>query len=460
LFSTFCMAKQKSGLRGGGGGSPSAKKARISTRIAESSDDEILRDADPVEQIDQKESEFVSTRSLPVREVLFVDGIKDPLKYSRIALRNEMLKFFPDVKCKAFFIRNSGLRIFAFEKIEDLEAMASKNWNEDFGDLGAPFGGVGRVSRRREGRVGPGVSGVGVSGGSDGFAVRLRIDSRITEEEFKTQLSEQGFGDHTFNFVRRSDGRFFGTVKLIFSVESDCQRAVERGVCVGYSCVRGEHWAVGSRAVQCYRCLGFGHFRAMCRVAVRCAKCAGAHDIRSCDSSTVSCANCAGTHFAWSDSCEASLAARRAAAVQLGFSSRSSVSVGTGVSGGARGSGVPGARSFASVLGGGSGGGGGGGGGGGSGIGQAGTPGAGVSTGMAQELARHVVSFLADSFRKLVDVLVSAFLPVSSSSSGTSSSRESCPSVEPVSGTSVTLFRILSALQLALSSVADPAPNG
>jgi hypothetical protein len=59
----------------------------------------------------------------------------------------------------------------------------------------------------------------------------------------------------------------------------------------------------------------------------------------------------------------------------------------------------------------------------GSGIRQAGAPGVGVSTGMAQELARHVVSLLADSFRKLVDVLVSAFLPVSSSSSGASSSR-------------------------------------
>jgi hypothetical protein len=113
-------------------------------------------------------------------------------------------------------------------------------------------------------------------------------------------------------------------------------------VWANYSCIRGEHWAVGGRAVQCYRCLGFGHFRAMCRATVRCTKCAGPHDIRSCDSRTVSCANCAGTHFARSDSCEASLTARRAAAAQLWFSppSTSFASSGSGVGSGVRGSGV------------------------------------------------------------------------------------------------------------------------
>jgi hypothetical protein len=53
-----------------------------------------------------------------------------------------------------------------FKSTADVDLMCSKDWNTDFGERGAPFGGVGRISRRIEG---------------PSLAVRLRIDRRITE---------------------------------------------------------------------------------------------------------------------------------------------------------------------------------------------------------------------------------------------------------------------------------------
>jgi hypothetical protein len=418
------------GKRGGGGGGgggggvaegSALKKKRtcgpISGSIVSSDDDSDvpMGAANVGDCLDEKDI---------VRDVVIVDGIVNPAQYSRIGLRTELRKFFPDVGCRAFFQANGGLRIFDFSSVSDVDRMCTIDWNAEFGDRGKPFGGVRSVNRR-------------VAGSSPplGCAVRLRIDNRITEEEFLSQFSEQTFGKCDVSFLRRKDGRFFGVVKLTFAEEVDGKRAVERGVFVGYSRVKGVYWSVGTRASQCFNCHGFGHFRSVCRSATRCARCGGGHDIKLCVSRHISCPNCSGPHFAWNDSCAVAVAARRRASAQLGFppprvsrpvprqSRVDSLFVDV-------------ARGRLS--------------------GSVGSPVVADPLPMARDLALHVVSFLSESFRKVVDVLLGVLRPLSSVGSPSGAS----PPGSCAADVGDPLVRFLSALQTAFSSVVTQGPNG
>lgn len=136
--------------------------------------------------------------------------------------------------------------------------MVSKNWKGNVGDLGAPFGGVGRASPRHEGGVWLWCF---ARLGWFWFVSALRV---VTVRSSR-QLSEQRFGAHTFNFVLRSDSRFF----------RDCQARFLSRVTVS---ARGLCWLLECTGLSpVVRC----SFPRECRPAVRCTKCAGPHDILS-----------------------------------------------------------------------------------------------------------------------------------------------------------------------------------
>jgi hypothetical protein len=222
-------------------------------------------------------------------------------------------------------------------------------------------------------------------------------------------------------------------------------------VFVGYSRIKGEYWAVGARTVQCFNCHRFGHFRAVCRSATRCAKCGGEHDVKLCVSRSVSCPNCSMAHFAWNDSCSVAVEARRRASAQLGFSprvvgsvSRSSVSrVGSSfaaVAGGVSGSAPP-VSSFSGAV--------------------------NDQSLMARDLARYVVSFLSETFGKVIDALLAALRPQPASDlpSAAPSPSGSAPLGIPDDGDPFTRFlsalqSVFSSIDARSSSVAALSPNG
>ena len=121
------------------------------------------------------------------------------------------------------------------------------------------------------------------------------------------------------SFIRRYDGRFFGTVRVDFETKVDSDRAVNDGINVGYSRIKGEYWEIGSRSSRCFNCQRYSHLRSMCKFPTRCAKCGDEHDVKVCTSVTVSCPNCSLPHMAWNSSCAFAIHARQRAASQLGL---------------------------------------------------------------------------------------------------------------------------------------------
>lgn len=47
--------------------------------------------------------------------------------------------------------------------------------------------------------------------------------------------------------------------------------------------------------LQCYKCLGFGHFAKDCKSGKVCSKCSGSHSFKDCNVNTLTCVNCKNT---------------------------------------------------------------------------------------------------------------------------------------------------------------------
>lgn len=99
--------------------------------------------------------------------------------------------------------------------------------------------------------------------------------------------------DCSVKVVRRTNGRTPDICNVVLEVSPDLYRLlVDRKLRIGYQVV----WALDqSPIVQCYRCMGYGHFVKECRSPdPGCGHCAGNHDSRQCPRKpdTPSCINC------------------------------------------------------------------------------------------------------------------------------------------------------------------------
>lgn len=251
-------------------------------------------------------------RDSPFRNgILIVDGVKQGQAWSVSAVRSHMLKCFPNVKCKAQFLRSGDLRVYDFDPPESIDAIRSLNWNDPnrFPEGTIPFGGSGGIRK------------VQVDSHPH-LVVALQIDHRVTYPEFVAQFEEQGFGPCEVRFIATGKGKFFGKVRLAFERQVDADRAIDPklGVEVGYDRRVGVLWKVDQQACRCFRCQRFFHRSHSCQYEQRCSRCAGPHDRSECRSSFINCANCGQGHQAWNPACPVAIRSRELASFQLGFS--------------------------------------------------------------------------------------------------------------------------------------------
>ena len=76
------------------------------------------------------------------------------------------------------------------------------------------------------------------------------------------------------------------------------EAVVNRGFLHNYSILLAEPHSSKHRITQCYKCLGYGHTSAHCRMNTRCGNCAGNHATKDCTATKKKCANCNGTYAA------------------------------------------------------------------------------------------------------------------------------------------------------------------
>ncbi|XP_039761136.1 uncharacterized protein LOC120634525 [Pararge aegeria] len=141
------------------------------------------------------------------------------------------------------------------------------------------------------------------------------ISDRHVEEAILKQNSSILIGvpleDRQIKVVRRTKGRTKEVGNVILEVAPRLHHLIrDSKLRVGYQVV---YAADQSPLVQCYQCLGFGHFFRECRNEVSCGHCAEGHDTRQCPrkDSTPKCINCskagsiasASSHAAYSRAC-------------------------------------------------------------------------------------------------------------------------------------------------------------
>ena len=138
------------------------------------------------------------------------------------------------------------------------------------------------------------------------YAGRVRVDPKTLEEEFLMELRDQGLDHCKFTFLRRADGRFYGTIKLEFTTKAEFKQATERGVFVAGEVVSCEDWILGEKTRQCYGCWETQHVRSNCPNKLKCVKCSGNHELKNCDApkNHFCCPNCSGRHMGWSSKCK------------------------------------------------------------------------------------------------------------------------------------------------------------
>ncbi|XP_023953835.2 uncharacterized protein LOC112057620 [Bicyclus anynana] len=106
--------------------------------------------------------------------------------------------------------------------------------------------------------------------------------------------------------VRRTKGRTTEICNVVIEVSPSLHRSLrDQKLRIGYQVIPASDQ---SPIVQCFRCMGFGHFAKECHSHQICGHCAGAHDSREClnKSEAPQCANCTSKeakHPAYSPTC-------------------------------------------------------------------------------------------------------------------------------------------------------------
>ncbi|XP_045780291.1 uncharacterized protein LOC123877532 [Maniola jurtina] len=124
-------------------------------------------------------------------------------------------------------------------------------------------------------------------------------------------LGEAVLLNENIKVVRRTKGRTKDISNVIIEVSPGLYKTLlDMRLRIGYQVIVAQDQ---SPIVQCYKCMGFGHFSKECRGEESCGHCAGSHDTRHCPrrAETPICINCSNkgekpetcTHGAYSQSC-------------------------------------------------------------------------------------------------------------------------------------------------------------
>ncbi|KAJ8022989.1 hypothetical protein HOLleu_38042 [Holothuria leucospilota] len=133
--------------------------------------------------------------------------------------------------------------------------------------------------------------------------VIVGLHPEVTEEDLAAELS-----GNTNGFTLCSFRRFFrkGTktptwkAAVRFRTPEELDRAVTKGVFIGYQHHRVEKLRSTPSPIQCHNCQRFGHYAGNCQHQKTCLRCAGHHALADCTTprDQPRCANCRRSHIA------------------------------------------------------------------------------------------------------------------------------------------------------------------
>ena len=139
------------------------------------------------------------------------------------------------------------------------------------------------------------------------------------------RLSEDDLQDDTGRICKRilstkQGGTATWKIKVQCFDEADRLGLLKTGLLIGYQKYKATAYVGLKPALQCYKCLAFGHVAAVCKGDQKCRKCGGDHDGKDCESEDKQCANCTGNHEASDFRCPKFAAeTRKVEAVKLSY---------------------------------------------------------------------------------------------------------------------------------------------
>ena len=152
-------------------------------------------------------------------------------------------------------------------------------------------------------------------GGNDGVSKQqprhtaglIKQVERLPEQEIIDEIVES-YPDARVELFKKQ-GRFTGTVKVMFKDENSLQQAMENKVRINHQIYMLEIFNPKPRVIKCNKCQAFGHVAKWCdpRNAPVCGKCGikGHHETKECtvEEADYKCAHCGENHITGSYSC-------------------------------------------------------------------------------------------------------------------------------------------------------------
>ena len=152
-------------------------------------------------------------------------------------------------------------------------------------------------------------------GGNDGVSKQqprhtaglIKQVERLPEQEIIDEIVES-YPDARVELFKKQ-GRFTGTVKVMFKDENSLQQAMENKVRINHQTYMLEIFNPKPRVIKCNKCQAFGHVAKWCdpRNAPVCGKCGikGHHETKECtvEEADYKCAHCGEKHITGSYSC-------------------------------------------------------------------------------------------------------------------------------------------------------------
>ena len=151
-------------------------------------------------------------------------------------------------------------------------------------------------------------------GGNEGIVKRqpqhtaglIKQVEHLPEEQIIEEINEAYPNARVELFKKQ--GRFIGTVKIIFKDEESLNKALENKVKLNHQIYIVEVFVPKPKVIKCNKCQAFGHVARMCdpKNTAVCGKCSvKGHETKDCmvDEEQYKCAHCGENHITGSYTC-------------------------------------------------------------------------------------------------------------------------------------------------------------
>ena len=129
------------------------------------------------------------------------------------------------------------------------------------------------------------------------------IDQQLTDNDILNSI-QLDFKSITEVIRFKKSGSILPIVKVLFSLETEKNFALESGVFIKSQYFKTEAYIKIIRPTRCFKCQTFGHTAKFCKNDSVCSKCSGSHLSSDCTfPNTILCTHCKGAHIASDKNC-------------------------------------------------------------------------------------------------------------------------------------------------------------